>query len=92
MTLQTSWIEITVIKSSDVCKLTNKTVMYVSTEFSACPPLPPIDNGLIDSGGRSIGSVRKYACEPGYQAMGNPTIECLSDSTWSPLEYACLGW
>lgn len=65
--------------------------LHYFSNHLACPPLPPIPNALLSDGPRAIGSIRSYSCEPGFQAIGNPNRECLPDSTWSPLEFACLG-
>ncbi|KAH3884214.1 hypothetical protein DPMN_008189, partial [Dreissena polymorpha] len=55
-----------------------------------CPPPPVVPFGFTDDGPRSIGSVRTYGCEPGYQAIGDPTITCTPMSIWSPLKFSCL--
>ena len=62
-----------------------------------------MDNNLVDCGGLSspfngevrltrtlLGSESIYACNTGYEIVGNSTRECLSDGTWSDEEPRCV--
>ena len=54
-----------------------------------CPPLPDIDNGVVDWSGLSPGGVATYTCDPGFILVGNPTRICRDDGTWSGEERTC---
>ena len=54
-----------------------------------CPPLPDIDNGVVDWSGLSPGGVATYTCDPGFILVGEPTRICRDDGTWSGEEPTC---
>ncbi|KAK3591864.1 hypothetical protein CHS0354_005067 [Potamilus streckersoni] len=55
-----------------------------------CDFPPQFSNAMVLDGARTIGSVREYICQPGYTAVGNTTMVCRENSTWSPLNFKCL--
>ncbi|XP_060590417.1 sushi, von Willebrand factor type A, EGF and pentraxin domain-containing protein 1-like [Ruditapes philippinarum] len=79
--------QVLMLKTFDQLRMSLSKLMKV---VCPCPPLPPLPYGLFDNGTRSIGSIRIASCLDGYQPMGDPTVECLKDSTWSPLTFSCL--
>ena len=54
-----------------------------------CPPLPDIDNGVVDWSGLSPGGVATYTCDPGFILVGGPTRICRDNGTWSDEEPTC---
>ena len=54
-----------------------------------CPPLPDIDNGVVDWSGVSPGGVATYTCDPGFILVGEPTQICRDNGTWSDEEPTC---
>ncbi|XP_045174634.2 sushi, von Willebrand factor type A, EGF and pentraxin domain-containing protein 1-like [Mercenaria mercenaria] len=74
------------LKTFDQLRMSLSKLMKV---VCPCPPPPHIKKGDFDQGKRSIGSIRTATCKKGFQPVGNPTIECLKDSTWSPLNFSC---
>lgn len=60
--------------------------------MTACPTPPSVPLAKCDDGPRAIGSVRTYECMDGYLQRGNPTIQCQSDFTWTPLaqDFQCV--
>lgn len=55
-----------------------------------CPPPPGFLFGKLNRGGRRVGSIRTYTCADGFQPMGDPSIRCQQDQTWTQLHLACL--
>ncbi|KAL4224775.1 Sushi [Mactra antiquata] len=61
----------------------------------ACVPCDdnthPIEHGFCPPGAaKTIGTVRTYQCLDGYRPIGNPTIQCLPDATWSLPDFRCV--
>ena len=54
-----------------------------------CPPLPPIDNGMVEVSDLFPGGVATYTCDPGFILVGDPTRICRDDGTWSGEEPTC---
>ena len=54
-----------------------------------CPPLPDIDNGMVDWSGLSPGDIATYTCDHAFILVGDPTRNCGSDGTWSGEEPRC---
>lgn len=60
----------------------------------SCPPPPAIPQGQHSgnsSGHFVFGSVTTYRCEPGLQLVGQDTLRCGDNGTWSGAPPACLG-
>ncbi|NWS81278.1 MCP protein, partial [Toxostoma redivivum] len=58
-----------------------------------CPPPPAIPQGQHSgnsSGEFVFGSVTTYRCEPGLQLVGQDTLRCGDNGTWSGAPPACL--
>ena len=56
---------------------------------SLCGDTPLIDHGICGGGDHYVDSVRKYECELGYAAVGDPLIRCLPNGEWSIPQMAC---
>ena len=54
-----------------------------------CPPLPDIDNGVVEWSGLSPGGVATYTCDPGFILVGDATRICRDNGTWSGEEPTC---
>jgi len=56
-----------------------------------CPcPIPAvIPYATLSPGGRAIGTRRNYTCEPGFQPIGSPFLECMPDANWNPIDFSC---
>ena len=71
-------------------------MLYTLNFLGIACPLPNIPlNGRI-SGSRisfkyPLNSVVKFTCNPGFQLDGDATATCMSDSTWSTTNVACVG-
>ncbi|KAI8490265.1 hypothetical protein Bbelb_320030 [Branchiostoma belcheri] len=53
-----------------------------------CPLLSPPLHGS-ESGSNSYGDVVHFTCEQGYRLVGNSSLTCLSDGTWSGRSATC---
>ena len=66
-------------------------VTFVCTNgVVTCPPLGSIDNGVLNTGGFSPGSVANYTCYAGYVLMGNSRRICQDTGTWSGQDPQCV--
>lgn len=50
-----------------------------------CPPLPPsIPNGLlVQTNSKPMNNVYEYRCKDGFYMIGNSSLSCTDDGTWS---------
>lgn len=66
--------------------------LYFNIVWTLDCGLPPaIANAYSGLGPSTIGSVRRYACEDGYDMIGTGVIECLNTGEWSKPEFSCNG-
>lgn len=63
---------------------------YTHLYLSECPPNPLLPHSSTIPGDYIVDTVIEYHCQPEYVAVGNNTIQCQKDQTWTKLEYACL--
>ncbi len=54
-----------------------------------CNPLPNIGNGRVFATGDVVGSAAVYACDLGFQLVGENRRTCQSDGEWSLTEPFC---
>ena len=54
-----------------------------------CPPLPEIDNGMVEVSSLFPGGVATYTCDPGFILVGDSTRICRDTGTWSGEEPTC---
>ncbi|XP_067662480.1 sushi, von Willebrand factor type A, EGF and pentraxin domain-containing protein 1-like [Haliotis asinina] len=54
-----------------------------------CGPPPSVRRSTVKYSSLSVGSKATYTCRAGFQATSSPSIQCLSDSTWSKVAFSC---
>lgn len=54
-----------------------------------CGPLPPFNNGWVESEGLIVGSTATYYCNDGYELEGTMTRSCLINESWSLVPPKC---
>ncbi|KAH3888655.1 sushi, von Willebrand factor type A, EGF and pentraxin domain-containing protein 1-like [Dreissena polymorpha] len=55
-----------------------------------CGETPTIPHGTCDGGDYKIGATRKFTCENGYLAVGNPLITCNDAAQWTAPNFQCI--
>ena len=55
-----------------------------------CPVLENMPNGMVMQSGTMVGSTAIYACNSGYQIIGESIHQCQENGTWSDKEPSCL--
>ena len=48
-----------------------------------CRTLSPPANGQVTQTGTEFESTAEYSCDAGFRLIGNDTIVCQADGTWS---------
>jgi CUB/sushi domain-containing protein len=57
----------------------------------SCGDPEPLPFGSVDTaGGTLFGSTATYACNPGYELAGLPTVTCQASGAWSALGATCV--
>ncbi|XP_060587822.1 sushi, von Willebrand factor type A, EGF and pentraxin domain-containing protein 1-like [Ruditapes philippinarum] len=51
---------------------------------------PVVKNGICSGGEFTIGTTRTYTCKKGYRPVGDQSIKCLNDATWSKPNFECV--
>nr|XP_056705184.1 sushi, von Willebrand factor type A, EGF and pentraxin domain-containing protein 1 [Euleptes europaea] len=54
-----------------------------------CGPPEDISHGFLNGSVFSFGEYVQYACFPGYELLGNPVRQCLSNGLWSGVPASC---
>ena len=63
---------------------------YIPNTSGLCDELPDLGNGTFMVTGETEGSNAVYACNDGYELIGEQVRTCLSNGAWSPPEPTCL--
>jgi len=56
-----------------------------------CGVPPTVMSSYCNLGQTTIGAVRQYACDDGYDMSGSGSIECLNTGEWSVPSFTCSG-
>jgi hypothetical protein len=59
--------------------------------FPVCLDPPAVANAEVSSGTVTVYSLRTYSCVAGKDLIGDPTVTCLGDLTWSEPSLICDG-
>ncbi|KAH3738594.1 hypothetical protein DPMN_045232 [Dreissena polymorpha] len=51
--------------------------------ITECPAPPAIENALLLSNTRAIGTRNRYKCMIGFMGNGSPAIDCLTNGSWT---------
>ena len=78
------------VGNPDITCLSDATWSVPNFKCIPCGKTPDVENGICGGGEYLIGSPRIFTCKPGYLAVGNPKITCLSDATWSVPDFRCI--
>ena len=54
-----------------------------------CPRLEPPNDGSVLYSDRIVGSEAQYSCNEGFSLVGDASVICQSDGTWSGEEPIC---
>ena len=58
--------------------------IYIILYTVVCNALyDPTNNGGVTTNGTEVGHTASYFCENGYVLIGNDTVTCQSNGTWS---------
>ena len=60
------------------------------SSFEDCPDPGSISNGRILGSSFAKGHSLRYVCNPGFQLLGEKSISCLDDASWSDLPPKCI--
>ncbi|XP_078581988.1 E-selectin-like [Branchiostoma floridae x Branchiostoma japonicum] len=58
-------------------------------EAGQCPTLTPPSNGDVQSDSNNLGAVATFTCNPGYNIVGDSTLTCQTDLSWSGSSPTC---
>ena len=56
-----------------------------------CPDLSRPSNGVLTVNSISVGSTANFSCNSGYFLVGEPSLTCGGDGTWSAEPPQCIG-
>ncbi|KAH3816656.1 hypothetical protein DPMN_118176 [Dreissena polymorpha] len=57
--------------------------------ITECPGPPAIENALLLSNTRAVGTRNRYKCMNGFMGNGSPAIDCLTNGSWSFTDFQC---
>ncbi|XP_062621271.1 sushi, von Willebrand factor type A, EGF and pentraxin domain-containing protein 1-like isoform X4 [Saccostrea cucullata] len=78
-----------VITFQSFSELAEKLESLVKLVCPKCPPNPLLAHSDTQQGDYIVDTVLEYHCMPDYVPVGNNTILCQRDLTWTKLDYAC---
>lgn len=55
----------------------------------SCGPHKHIENGQVDDKSNTYSDIVRYSCVKGYVLNGDPTVTCLANGKWSPVQVTC---
>ena len=55
-----------------------------------CPPVVPVENGITQGSGTSIGSRYLFTCKKGFTLIGPDTIHCGKNGQWDGTTPKCV--
>ncbi|XP_055995640.1 sushi, von Willebrand factor type A, EGF and pentraxin domain-containing protein 1-like isoform X2 [Ostrea edulis] len=79
-----------VITFQTFSELADKLESLVKLVCPKCPPNPLLAHSDTQQADYIVDTLLEYHCKPDYVPVGNNTIKCQRDLTWTKLDYACL--